>query len=178
MRKVLSLALLAAGIVSANAQMPEVPNVAILKASTALLQPEILYVGFDRETTYVLNTALPYEGIRIIDPQVVDVIPISNRKITIVPASNTIGDTHLMFYDSNKNLIKDLHVQVVHQVRVLARLGRTPFAGEKGSGGGGGAEQRHAETTYWTCWAYGCDLLADPQYKSATLSYSVEHVNR
>ena len=176
MRKVLSLALLAAGIVSANAQMPEVPNVAILKATTAL-QPEILYMG-DREANYVLNTALPYEAIRIVDPQVVDVIPISNRKITIVPASNTIGDTHLMFYDSNKNLIKDLHVQVVHQVRVLARLGRTPFAGEKGSGGGGGAEQRHAETTYWTCWAYGCDLLADPQYKSATLSYSVEHVNR
>ena len=175
MRKVLSLALLAAGIVSANAQMPEVPNLAILKASTALLQPEILYVGFDRETTYVLNTALPYEAIHIIDPNVVDVIPTSNRKITIATVSNSIGSTHLMFYDSNKNLIKDLHVQVVHQVRVLARLGMTPFAGMPG---GGGTEQRHAETTYWTCWAYGCDLLADPQYKSATLSYSVEHVNR
>ena len=173
MRKVLSLALLAAGIVSANAQMPEVPNVAILKATTAL-QPEILYMG-DREANYVLNTALPYEAIRIVDPQVVDVIPTSNRKITIVPASNTIGDTHLMFYDGNKNLIKDLHVQVVHQVRVLARLGMTPFAGMPG---GGGTEQRHAETTYWTCWIYGCDLLADPQYKSATLSYSVEHINR
>jgi Flp pilus assembly secretin CpaC len=173
MRKVLSLALLAASIVSANAQMQEAPNVTILKTTTAL-RPEIFYMG-DREANYVLNTALPYEAIRIVDPQVVDVIPISNRKITIVPASNTIGDTHLMFYDSNKNLIKDLHVQIVHQVRVLARLGMTPFAGMPG---GGGTEQRHAETTYWTCWAYGCDLLADPQYKSATLSYSVEHVNR
>ena len=173
MRKVLSLAFMAAGILSANAQMPELPNVAILKALT-VLKPEVFYMG-DREANYILNTALPYKGIRIVDPQVVDVIPISNRKITIVPASNTIGDTHLMFYDGNKNLIKDLHVQIVHQVRVLARLGMTPFAGVPG---GGGAEQRHAETTYWTCWAYGCDLLADPQYKSATLSYSVEHVNR
>ena len=162
MRKVLSLALLAAGIVSANAQMPEVPNVAILKASTALLQPEILHVGFDRETTYVLNTALPYEAIRIIDPNVVDVIPTSNRKITIVPASNSIGATHLMFYDSDKNLIKDLYVQIVHQVKTL-----TPSP-----------TGRHAETTYWACSAYDCDLMKDPEYKSATVSYSVEHINR
>src|SRR6516164_3898398 len=101
MRKVLSLAFMAAGILSANAQMPELPNVAILKALT-VLKPEVFYMG-DREANYILNTALPYKGIRIVDPQVVDVIPISNRKITIVPASNTIGDTHLMFYDGNKN---------------------------------------------------------------------------
>ena len=160
MRRVLSLALLAAGIVSANAQMPEVPNVAILKATTAL-QPEILYMG-DREANYVLNTALPYEAIRIVDPKVVDVIPTSNRKITIATVSNSIGATHLMFYDSDKNLIKDLYVQIVHQVKTL-----TPSP-----------TGRHAETTYWACSAYDCDLMKDPEYKSATVSYSVEHINR
>jgi hypothetical protein len=57
------------------------------------------------------------------------------------------GSSHVMFYDGDKKLIRDLFVQIEHPVEIM-----TPGP-------------RHMASSFYTCNATGCQFASETRYE-------------
>jgi Flp pilus assembly secretin CpaC len=93
----------------------------------------------------------PYRTAKVDNPNIVDIYPISDRKIRF--ESKGFGDTHVLFYDDNNELIQALHVQIEHPVQITWPGPRT------------------VGTSSFKCWATGCEFVGQTKYDEPAKVY-------
>jgi Flp pilus assembly secretin CpaC len=93
----------------------------------------------------------PYKTAKVDDPNIVDIYPISDQKVRF--EAKGFGDTDVLFYDENNDLIQALHVQIEHPVAIT-------WPGPKTVG-----------TSSFQCWATGCEFVKQTKYEEPAKVY-------
>jgi Flp pilus assembly secretin CpaC len=75
---------------------------------------------YGENSRYTLTTEKPYKTIEIGNSEILDILPESTRDIILYPLK--YGATHVMFYDDDHAMIKDLYVQIEHPIQIGGRF--------------------------------------------------------
>ncbi len=103
------------------------------------------------------NAVLPlgkhFRTAKVDDPDILDIHALSDEKVTLEPKG--FGETHVLFYDDNGDLIQAFDVQIEHPLE-------TTWPGPAHGVG----------TTDYQCWATGCKFVGETKYEAPAKNYN------
>jgi hypothetical protein len=107
------------------------------------------------------NAVLPlgkhFRTAKVDDPDILDIHALSDEKVTLEPKG--FGETHVLFYDDNGDLIQAFDVQIEHPVAVTWPGPRT------------------VGTSSFQCWATGCEFVGQTKYEEPAKVYNNYNYN-
>jgi Flp pilus assembly secretin CpaC len=128
----------------------------------ACAQSECTHVTVDQKGIVRLakNAVLPlgkhFRTAKVDDPDILDIHALSDEKVSLEPKG--FGETHVLFYDDDGDLIQAFDVQIEHPTKVT-------WPGPA----------RGVGTTEFQCWATGCEFIKETKYEEPAKVYNYNY---